>query len=307
MRDLTAVIVNWRTPEHALRAREALVADGVSAERIVMVDNASGDGSAERFAGEAGESPLLALADGVGFAAANNAGARRVPASRAYLFVNGDAFVHRPGSVAALRTALDRPGVGIAVPRLRNPDLTLQPNVVPQSAPLAELVRASGLSRWVPDRRQPSLGTHWSHDRSRPIQSAIGAVLAVRAEAWEACGGFDERIYMYAEDHDLFRRLAARGWTAWFAGEAEFVHLGGASSGQRWDEAERAERVADAEATMLTRHLSPGRARITIGLMALGAGGRALARGVLGHADAGAVQRGWMRGYVRVLRGASSR
>jgi N-acetylglucosaminyl-diphospho-decaprenol L-rhamnosyltransferase len=307
MDDVTAIVLNWRTPGDALRARDALVADGLPAGRVLLVDNGSADGSAERFARDAPGSPLLALADNVGFARANNAGACRLPATRAYLFVNSDAFVHRPGSVAALVRALSRAGVGTAVPRLRNPDLSLQANVVPMSAPLPELVRASGLSRLVPDRWQPSAGTYWSHDRSRPIQSAIGAVIAVRAEAWQASGGFDERMFMYAEDHDLFRRLAKLGWTAWFASDAEFVHLGAASSRQRWDDAQRAERVARAEATMLTGHLPTRSAAITIGVMAAGAAGRAVASRLLGRPQASAVQRSWMRGYVRGLRDASAR
>jgi N-acetylglucosaminyl-diphospho-decaprenol L-rhamnosyltransferase len=306
MDDVTAIVLNWRTPADALRARDALVADGLPAGRVLLVDNGSADGSAERLAREAPGSPLLALPDNVGFARANNAGAARLPAAHAYLFVNADAFVHRPGSVAALVQALSRPGVGVAVPRLRNPDLTLQPSVVPRSSPLTELVRASGLSRWVPDRWQPSLGTFWSHNHSRPVQSAIGAVLAAASEAFEACGGFDERLFMYGEDHDLFHRLAARGWTVWFSADAEFIHLGGASSVQRWHEAERAERVARAEAAMLARHLSAGRARVTIGLMILGAAGRMVVHRLLGRAPASAVQRGWLRGYVRGLRDAAA-
>jgi N-acetylglucosaminyl-diphospho-decaprenol L-rhamnosyltransferase len=302
MEGVSAIILNWRTPEYALRARDALVADGLAPERILLVDNDSGDGSLDVFAQRAAGSPVLALDDNIGFARANNSGAQAMSASRAYLFVNSDAFVHRPGSTGALVAAVTRPEVGIAVPRLRNPDLSLQPNVVPLSAPLPELVRASGLSRWVPDRWQPSLGTHWTHDRSRRIQSAIGPVIAVRAEAWEASGGFDERIFMYGEDHDLFRRIRALGWSAWFAGDAEFIHLGGASSEQRWDDAQRAERVARAEAGMLAEHFAPGRARLTIGLMALGVGARAAAYRALGRREASAAQLGWWRGYVAVLR-----
>ena len=67
------------------------------------------------------------------------------------------------------------------MPRLRTPDLTLQPSVVPLPAPLAEIVRASGLSRLVPDRWQPLLATHWGHGRSRAIQAADGAVLGAGA------------------------------------------------------------------------------------------------------------------------------
>ena len=96
----------------------------------------------------------------------------------------------------------------------------------------------------------------------------IGAVLLVRGTAWAELGGFDERLFMYAEDLDLFRRAAAAGWRARFVVDAEFVHLGGASADQRWTGAERAERVARAEATMLREQAGPLRARLTPALVA---------------------------------------
>ncbi|MDX6660030.1 MAG: hypothetical protein QOJ55_852, partial [Solirubrobacteraceae bacterium] len=98
---LTAVVLNWRTPEHTLEAVSALVGDGVPAARIVVVDNASGDGSAERLRAQLPDGPLLALDENEGFARGNNLGAAALPGD-AYLFVNSDAFVRAPGSVERL-------------------------------------------------------------------------------------------------------------------------------------------------------------------------------------------------------------
>lgn len=299
---LTAIVLNWRTPEHTLEAVSALAGDGVPAERIVVVDNASGDGSAERLRAQLPDGPFLALDQNEGFARGNNLGAAALPGD-AYLFVNSDAFVRAPGSVERLLEALGDPHVGIAVPRLLNRDSTLQPSVVPPSTPLPELVRASGLSRFVPNRLQPSLGTYWDHAESRPIHAAIGAVLLVRGRAWEELGGFDERLFMYAEDLDLFRRAEARGWGARFVADAEFVHLGGASADQRWSRPERAERVARAEAAMLRAQVGPGRARLTLGLMAAGVGARAVFHRIRGDDAAARTQRAWMRGYLAGGRG----
>jgi N-acetylglucosaminyl-diphospho-decaprenol L-rhamnosyltransferase len=301
--DATAVVLNWRTADHAARAARALVEDGLPAERVVVVDNASGDGSVERLRAELPASRLLALDRNAGFAQGNNAGARELPGS-AYLFVNSDAFVHRPGSVARLLEAVADPAAGVAVPRLLNEDLTLQPSVVPTSSPLPELVRASGLSRLVPNRLQPSLGTHWDHGDSRAVEAAIGAVLAVRGDAWEALEGFDERRFMYAEDIDLCWRARERGWEVRFVADAEFVHLGGASTGRRWSDPERAERVARAEAAMIRGHLPRGRAALTLALMALGVGGRALVHRALGNREAAETMAAWFRGYAAGTRGA---
>ncbi len=299
---LTAVILNWRTADHALRAVAALRKDGVAAERIVIVDNASGDGSVERLREGVPDSIVLAMDENVGFARANNAGARSLPSTSAYLVLNSDAFVHRPGSVSRLLAALEDPATGIAVPRLLNPDLTLQPSVAPLSTPLPELVRASGLSRWVPNRLQPALSTHWDHSTSRRIQAAVGPVLLVRAAAWEQLGGFDERIFMYAEDLDLFRRSHQLGWEARFVADSEFVHLGGAAANQRWSAAARAERVARAEAQTIVTHLTPWRARLTLGLMASGVGLRGIVFALLGRRPVARTYFAWLRGYATGLR-----
>jgi N-acetylglucosaminyl-diphospho-decaprenol L-rhamnosyltransferase len=294
---LTAVVLNWRTPGHTIRSVRALLADGVPADRVVVVENGSGDGSAERLRENLPESRLVALDENIGFARGNNLGARVLPAD-AYLFVNSDAFVHAPGSVQRLIEALDDPTVGIAVPRLRNEDLTLQPSVVPFSTPLSELVRASGLSRFVPNRLQPRLATHWDHSESRRIQAAIGAVMLVRGRTWDELGGFDERHFIYVEDHELFRTAARQGWKAQFVAEAEFIHLGGAAASQRWGDPQRAEHVARAEAAMIREHLGPVRARLTIALMAGGVGIRAILHRLRGDRGAAAVQAAWFRGYV---------
>ena len=294
--DVTAVVLNWRTPALAVRAVRALVADGLPAERAVVVDNASGDGSVECFRAELPAATVVALDENVGFAQGNNAGAAALP-GRAYLFVNSDAFVHRPGSVGRLVAAVSAPEVGIAVPRLLNEDLTLQPTVVPTSSPLPDLVRASGLSRFVPNRWQPAVGTHWDHSESRSIQAAMGAVLAVAGGAWQALGGFAEARFMYAEDLDLCWRARELGFEVRFLADAEFVHLGSTSAGRRWSDPERAERVARAEAAMIREHLPPGRATLTLALMAAGVGGRAVVRRALGDPESAATLRGWWRGY----------
>src|SRR5918999_2380858 len=129
---ITVVITNWGTPDLTIRSARAVIDDGVPAERVVVVDNGSADDSYARFQRELGDCSLLRLEENVGFARGSNAGALSLE-GEAYLFVNNDAFVHRPGSVARLLACLADPKVGIATPRVLNPDFTLQPTVVPAS------------------------------------------------------------------------------------------------------------------------------------------------------------------------------
>jgi N-acetylglucosaminyl-diphospho-decaprenol L-rhamnosyltransferase len=292
---LVAVIPNWGTLGHTIRCTEALIADGVPPERIVLVENGSGDDSAERLRERFPDAVVVTLEQNVGYGRAINAGARSL-AGDSYLVLNNDAFVHRPGSVRELVRALDDASVGVAVPRLLNDDGTLQPSVMPISSPAVAFARASGLSRLVPNRWQPRWGTRWNHRSSRAIDAANGAVFLVRGKLWDQLGGFDERIFMYAEDLDLCWRARELGWRIWFAAGAEFVHLGKGSVARHWSDAARAEVIGRSESAMIRSHLSPRAARLTLAFMAGGVAARWAVHRALGRHAAAASLRGSLRG-----------
>jgi N-acetylglucosaminyl-diphospho-decaprenol L-rhamnosyltransferase len=294
---VTVVIANWGTPDLTIRSARAVIGDGVPAERVVVVDNGSEDDSYARFQAELAGCELVRLEENIGFAGASNLGARTLTGD-AYLFVNNDAFVEKPGSVAALLACLEDEEVGVAAPRVLNPDLTLQPTVVPTSSPLVELVRASGLSRFVPNAAQPSWSTHWDHGEAREIQAVNGAVLLVRGRTWVELGGFDEQAYMYAEDLDLCWRAREKGWKVWFTPDAEFVHLGNVASGRHWSDPTRAEMIGRAEGAMIRRHMSRPSATVTVGLIAAGLAGRWLVYTAARNREAAASLRGGLRGYL---------
>jgi GT2 family glycosyltransferase len=289
------VIVDWNLPDDAVRCARALIEDGVRPDRIVVVENEPTDDNWLRISAELSSCVLVRAEANVGFAAANNVGARVLP-GKAYLLVNNDAFVHEPGSVSRLLDALHRDGVGIVVPRLLNADLSLQPSVVPFTLPLNALVRASGLSRFVPNRWQPHISTHWDHASSREIEAAIGAVMLVHGQAWDQLGGLREKAFMYAEDLDLCWRAKKQGWNAWFAGDAEFVHLGGTSSDRRWSPRERSERVGRAEAEMIRGHLPPLQAGAALAFMRVGLAVRVAYFSLVRNAPEAASCRGFLRG-----------
>lgn len=291
------VIANWGTPDLTVRSAKAVIADGVPTERVVVVDNGSEDDSYERFLAELAGCELVRLEENIGFAGASNLGARTLPGD-AYLFVNNDAFVEKPGSIEALLACLADERVGIVAPRVLNPDLTLQPTVVPTSSPLVELVRASGVSRLLPNTAQPSWSTHWDHGQAREIQAVNGAVLLVRDRTWDELGGFDEQAYMYAEDLDLCWRARRRGWKVWFTPEAEFVHLGNVASGRHWSNPARAEMIGRAEAAMIRRHLSRPSASLTVGLIAAGLAARWTVFTALRDREAATSLRAGLRGYL---------
>lgn len=294
--DLSVVIVDWNLPDHTIRCVRALTSDGVPPGRIVVVENGPTDANWTRIKSDLPACTLVRIEENVGFAMANNIGAGVLP-GRAYLLVNNDAFVHRPGSVKGLLRCL-RGKVGIVAPRLLNEDLSLQPSVAPFMVPLTALIRASGISRFIPNRWQPWTSTHWDHASPREIQSAIGAVLLVDGEAWSDLEGFDETSFMYSEDLDLFWRAHQHGWKAWFASDACFLHLKGTSSDLRWTAGERGEQIARAEAAMIRGHLSRPRALATLTFMRLGLAARVLVFSVAGRQQLAESCRGSLRGLA---------
>jgi N-acetylglucosaminyl-diphospho-decaprenol L-rhamnosyltransferase len=290
-----AVLLNWNQTDVTLRSVRSLIGDGFPPDRIVVVDNASELDAWHQLRDALPECFLVRLDRNIGFARGANIGAGVL--SGDYLFlINNDAFVHRPGSLDRLVRALHRDGIGIAVPRVLNEDLSLQPNVVPFLSPLVALLRASGLSRFVPNRLQPRWATHWDHSESRPIDAANGAVMVLRGEVWEKLGGLTERAFMYAEDIDLFWRVRALGWGAWFEADAEFIHLGNTTSGTQWSLAQRAEVVGSAERAMLEDYLPPASWRFVIATTRFGHLLRVVVHRLRGDVRAAAIAEGSVRG-----------
>ena len=292
---VAVVILNWREPQLTLRAARSILADGVPADRLVVVDNGSGDGSAELLREALPGSTVLALPRNLSLSRAFNAGARALEAD-AYVLCNNDASVQRPGSMRALLRALDDPRVGMVVPRVLNWDLTVQRVAMPLNTPASTLVRASGASRLLPDGLQPRLGSRWRHDRSREIFCAELPVVLVRGATWRVLGGLDERIERFGEEQDVCRRCRRAGWRVWFTAEAEFVHLGSSAGADPATRAERAYQTGRAEAAVMREHLSPPAAALSCAFWSAGLRARAALYRAAGHGETAAELRSLARG-----------
>lgn len=263
LESLTVVVLNYEAADMTIRCVRALLEDGVPADRVVIVDNGSRDASAEGFAAELSGCIVVALPENVGYSRAANAGAARLEGD-AYLVMNNDAFVHTPGSAQRLVASLAEPSIGLAVPRLLNTDLSIQPSVRPLQTPGVALLQASGLGRLVPNRWQPRWSHHWNHASSGEIESANGAVFLVRKETWDQLGGYNEERRMYAEDSDLCWRTRKLSWRIWYEADAEFVHLGNATGSRVWADPQRAAMIGREEARLLFDELSRPAAAVSV-------------------------------------------
>lgn len=234
---LNVSIINYRTAETTIRCLESLLPalDGCDA-RVSLVDNASGDGSAERLADWIAARPaadrarvaLIRSPRNGGFSAGHNLGMAAQPA-RFHLILNSDALV-RPGAPAALLAAAEAtPRAGLIAPRLEYEDGTAQISAFRRPSPLSELIRgaASGpvtrlLRRWdVPLPLSPDPGE---------VDWVSFACVLLSAEAAAETGPMDEGYFLYFEDADHCARLTRAGWSIALAPEARVVHLRGASA-----------------------------------------------------------------------------
>lgn len=225
---MAVAIVNYNTRAHLRACLDTVLAE--QRVQVVVVDNASTDGSAEMVA-TAYPQVELVRAPNEGFGAGANIGIRRAHTPYV-LLLNSDTRLHE-GALDALAAYLDaHPRVGMVGPRLVNPDGSPQPSVYPAPSPLAELMRWTSLAKIaaaVPRWHRRFL-VNWPHDRAVEAGWVVGAALAIRKEAFEAVGGFDTSFFMYSEEVDLAYSLAAAGWQVHFAPGATVTHIGGAST-----------------------------------------------------------------------------
>ena len=220
---LAVVVVSYETRETLLAGLGALRAHASFPLELVVVDNASTDGSADAVRARDPGALVIVNGDNVGFARACNQGWRAARAPHV-LFLNPDAEV-TPGAVETLASLLEsRPAVGAAGPRTRGSDGTIQVSTGPDLTPLAEL-RQRRLVLGVARREARALAEAEAlHAREHEPAWVSGSCLVARRTALEAVGGFDERFFLYEEDADLCRRLREAGWRVVFTPEAEVKH-----------------------------------------------------------------------------------
>ena len=232
--ELSICIVTWNTRQmldDCLRSI-AEAPDAVSRE-VIVVDNASDDGTAEMVRERHPEVTLIANAENLGYAAANNQALRRAVAPLK-LLLNADIVVH-PGALDALVDLMHRrPEAGAAAPRLIRPDGRIQASCRTFPTPDVVLYEALGMSRLFPRSRRfgKYRMTWWGYDQERAVEQPMASALLLRQEALDEVGLMDEGFPIFFNDVDLCKRLGDAGWEIWFTPAATMTHFGGASTSQ---------------------------------------------------------------------------
>jgi GT2 family glycosyltransferase len=225
---VAVVIVSYETREGLLAGLAALARDAGPGVEIVVVDNASSDGSAAAVRTAFPAVRLIASSENVGFARACNQGAHASTAPLV-LFLNPDASL-TPGALPTLeRLFAERPRLGALGPRTRSPNGDIQVSTGPDLSLIAEW-RQRQLVLGVARRERRALAAAEArHAHEHEVDWVSGSCLLVRREAFLAVDGFDERFFLYEEDADLCRRLRAAGFQVLFTPEAEALHALGLS------------------------------------------------------------------------------
>lgn len=234
MFDISIIIVSWNVRPLLLQCLASLqdAADGARME-IILVDNASQDGTAAAVRAAFPDVQMIANDENRGFTVGNNQGL--AVASGQYLFLlNPDTEV-RPGALSELwRFMQAHPRVGIAGPRLRYADGGIQSSRRRFPTLVTLFTESTIVQEYWPGL--PWFGRYYVADRpadeTQAVDWIVGAAMFVRREVYEQIGGLDEGFFMYCEELDWCQRAVEAGWQVVYHPKAEVMHYEGRSSEQ---------------------------------------------------------------------------
>lgn len=234
--ELSIIIVNWNTKELLEQCLYSLRQHcGGPENEMIVVDNASGDGSADMVRNLFPEVKLIEAGSNLGFGRANNLA---IPYStgRHVLFLNPDTIMLKGTTEKMLKFMQDNQHVGALGCKMKSPpdshfpdaeahDLGLQwyPSLLTELFSVLFLTYKTiqVFKKFLP---------YQAPSKSGYVVKLFGGCLMVRKKVLESVGSFDERFFMYVEDADLSRRIVNAGWKLYYMSEAEIIHIVGKAS-----------------------------------------------------------------------------
>lgn len=225
--DLSIIILNYKTKGLLKQCLRGIADSHLGMQyEVIVVDNASGDGSVEMVQEGFPWAKVIAAPSNNGFSAGNNIGIRQATGSY-IMMLNTDVAVFRGAVENMLAYMADHPKVGLAVPKLVNPDGTIQMSAMRFPTFFVPLWRRTPLGRLPVPKKilERYQMMDWDHQDNRPIGWALGACFLIRRAALEKVGLLDERFFLYVEDTDYCRRMWEHEWEVHYVATAEMVHF----------------------------------------------------------------------------------
>jgi len=224
--DVSILIVSYNTVNFIGTCLRSIYSQdiGLSFE-VIVVDNASKDGSPQFIRRHFPQVKLIENEKNLGFAKAANI-AYEKSTSEFCLFMNPDIII-QPGSIRNLwEYLLDHGDVAIVSPKLYNIDGSLQYSCRTFYTIPIVLLRRTSLGKLFPDSKiiRDHLMMNWDHNSPREVDWALAASMMVRKSAIGNAKLFDERFFLYFEDVDLCYRMKMAGWDVIYYPEAEMIH-----------------------------------------------------------------------------------
>ena len=230
---LSVVIPSWNTRDLLRECLRTLDEAAKPVTEVIVVDNASTDGSADMVAAEFPAVRLVRNAENTGFAKGCNRGIALARGTHV-LVHNADTEV-RPDALELLVAWLDEhPDYGAAAPRLVNVDGSTQGGCMAFPSLATPLWFGTPLERWFPDSRELRryFLRDWDHEDDRDVDQPPAACFLVRKAVLDEVGAFDEELWLFFNDVDLSLRLAKAGYRTRFVHAARVLHHVGASTSQ---------------------------------------------------------------------------
>jgi GT2 family glycosyltransferase len=198
---------------------------------IIVVDNASSDGTADMVRTNFPSVKLIESNSNIGFAQGNNLGLEAATGEYVFL-INPDVVVSDNTFAKMLNYLRSNPEIGMLGPKIVGPDGAVQRSCMRTPTLWNQLCRALALDTLTKKSRLFGgyLMNDFQHDELREVDIINGCFWLVRRSALQQVGGMDPRFWMYADDLDWCRRYTEAGWRVVFFPEAEAIHLGGVSS-----------------------------------------------------------------------------
>jgi len=226
---VSIIIVNWNTRELINNCIKSILdfCKGVTYE-IIIVDNASSDGSSSFIKREYPGIKLLENSVNLGFAKACNQ-AVKISSGRYIFLLNPDTFLNR-GVISGLINFMDKlDWAGIAGPQIIDRKGNITDSVRKFPTMWRTLLKKTILGKLFPWARVTKLIKVISMDRVSIVDNVSGGALLIKREIWDALDGMDERFFMFYEDVDICRRVKNMGYNVYYVPSIKLMHIGGGS------------------------------------------------------------------------------
>jgi GT2 family glycosyltransferase len=273
--DVSILVVTYRCRDAARGCLASLRETVAVPHEVVVLDNASQDGTVEMVREEFPDARLIASEENLGFAVGCNRAAEEAR-GKYVLLLNPDTVVHEGAVGALLDFARAHPEHGLVGGRTLDPDGSVNPGSCWGAPSLWSLFCFATLLSSAFKRTRlydpESLGA-WQRDTVREVDIVTGCLLLAPRTLWQELGGFDARFFMYGEDADLSLRAAQLGYRPAITPDAVVTHEIGVSSAARED---KLMLLFRGKATLLRKHWRGTRLRLGLGLLAAGLGLRSL-------------------------------